>query len=143
MTDNPLTRPGAAHPAITEAMIATLVRRFYEKAREDAVIGPVFMATVEDWDEHIANITDFWSSVMLRTGRYQGRPMRPHLILPLEAGHFDRWLLLFEATARAVCADDEIADAFIIRARRIADSFEMARAGQRGEIARPRHSFPT
>ncbi|HEV7260750.1 MAG TPA: group III truncated hemoglobin [Bosea sp. (in: a-proteobacteria)] len=141
MTDDPLTKPGAAHPAITDAMIATLVQRFYERAREDALIGPIFMGAVHDWDEHIANITDFWSSVMLRTGRYQGRPMRPHLILPLEPWHFDRWLVLFEATARSVCADDDIADAFIIRARRIADSFEMARASHRGEIARPRHSL--
>ena len=35
----------------------------------------------------------------------------------------------------------EIAEAFIVRARRIADSFEMARAGQRGEFATPRHSL--
>jgi hemoglobin len=142
MTDNPLTRPGAAHPAITEAMIATLVARFYERAREDAVIGPIFMAAVQHWDEHIANITDFWSSVMLRTRRYHGRPMRPHLILPLEPLHFDRWLSLFEETAIEVCGAPDIAEAFIVRARRIADSFEMGRAGQRGEIARPRHSLP-
>jgi hemoglobin len=141
MTDNPLTQPGTAHPAITDAMIATLVQRFYERAREDALIGPIFMGAVQQWDEHIANITDFWSSVMLRTGRYQGRPMRPHLILPLEAHHFDRWLSLFEETATEVCGAPDIAQAFIIRARRIADSFEMARASQRGEIARPRHSL--
>jgi hemoglobin len=140
MTDNPLTRPGAAHPAITEAMIATLVRKFYAKAREDAVIGPIFMGAVADWDEHIANIADFWSSVMLRTGRYHGRPMRPHLILPLEPRHFDRWLSLFEETAAEVCGAPDIAEAFIVRARRIADSFEMGRASVTGEIARPRHS---
>lgn len=140
MTDNPLTRPGAAHPAITEAMIATLVQNFYGKAREDAVIGPVFMGAVQHWDEHIANIADFWSSVMLRTGRYQGRPMRPHLILPLEPRHFDRWLALFEETAAEVCGEPEVANEFIIRARRIADSFEMGRASVTGEIARPRHS---
>lgn len=141
MTDNPLTHPSSAHPAITDTMIATLVRRFYERARGDALIGPIFMGAVEDWDEHIANITDFWSSVMLRTGRYQGRPMRPHLILPLEPQHFDRWLSLFEETAAEICAAPDIAAAFIVRARRIADSFEMARASQRGEVARPRHSL--
>ncbi|OYW61310.1 MAG: preprotein translocase subunit TatC [Bosea sp. 12-68-7] len=140
MTDNPLTRPGAAHPAITEAMIAALVARFYAKAREDAVIGPIFMGAVADWDEHIANIADFWSSVMLRTGRYHGRPMRPHLILPLQPQHFDRWLALFEETAADICGEPDIANAFIIRARRIADSFEMGRASVTGEIARPRHS---
>ncbi len=140
MIDNPLTHPGAAHPDLREPMIAALVRTFYERAREDDVIGPVFAAAVEDWDDHIGKITDFWSSVMLRTGRYAGRPMRPHLILPLEGRHFDRWLQLFEATALEICPPD-IAQAFIVRARRIADSFEMARASQRGEIAAPRHSL--
>ncbi|WP_449255857.1 group III truncated hemoglobin [Bosea sp. (in: a-proteobacteria)] len=140
MTDNPLLRPGAAHPDLREPMIGLLVRTFYERARRDEVIGPVFEAAVEDWDDHIAKITDFWSSVMLRTSRYNGRPMRPHLILPLEGRHFDRWLDLFEATARELCPPG-IAEAFIVRARRIADSFEMARASQRGEIAAPRHSL--
>lgn len=138
MTDNPLTHPGAAHPDLREPMIAELVRSFYGRARQDVLIGPVFEAAVEDWDEHIGKITDFWSGVMLRTGRYDGRPMRPHLILPLTGEHFDRWLDLFEATARELCPP-EIAEAFIVRARRIADSFEMARASQRGEIAAPRH----
>jgi len=140
MTDNPLTHPGAVHPDLREPMIGLLVRTFYERARQDDVIGPVFAAAVQDWDDHIAKITDFWSSVMLRTGRYNGRPMRPHLILPLEGRHFDRWLDLFEATAREVC-EPEIAEAFIVRARRIADSFEMARASQRGEFSAPRHSL--
>lgn len=137
---NPLLTPGAAHPAIDETMIARLVQVFYARARRDPVIGPVFAAAVENWDEHIGKITDFWSGVMLRTGRYDGRPMRPHLILPLEGRHFDAWLALFEATAREICVDEDVAMAFIVRARRIADSFEMARASQRGEIARPRHS---
>ena len=139
MTDNPLTRPGAAHPDLREPTIALLVRTFYDRARRDDVIGPVFEAAVTDWDDHIGKITDFWSGVMLRTGRYSGRPMRPHLILPLTGAHFDRWLALFEGTAYEVCPP-EIAEAFIVRARRIADSFEMARASQRGEIAAPRHS---
>lgn len=140
MTDNFLIYPGAVHPDLREPLIAELVRTFYARARQDDVIGPVFEAAVEDWDDHIAKITDFWSGVMLRTGRYSGRPMRPHLILPLEGKHFDRWLDLFEATARELCPPD-IADAFIVRARRIADSFEMARASQRGEFAAPRHSL--
>ena len=77
---------------------------------------------------------------MLRTGRYDGRPMRPHLVLPLKGEHFDRWLSIFEATAREIFTPD-VAEGFIIRARRIADSFEMGIATTRGEIARPRHSL--
>ena len=65
--DNPLTRPGPAHPDITDPDIAKLVATFYARAREDEILGPVFNRAVHDWDEHIAQITDFWSSIMLRT----------------------------------------------------------------------------
>jgi hemoglobin len=128
-------------PEIDEASIARLVRTFYERAREDALIGPIFNSNVADWDHHIANITDFWSSIILRTGRYNGRPMRPHLILPLRAEHFDRWLALFGQTAREIFSD-EVAALFLDRAQRIADSFEMGIATTRGDIAAPRHSRP-
>lgn len=136
MTDPALHQ---AHPEITEASIALLVRTFYGRAREDALIGPVFNAAVSDWEDHIAQISDFWSSMLLKTGRYDGRPMRPHLVLPLTPAHFDRWLALFEPTAREIFSAD-VAAAFIERARRIADGFEMGIATTRGEIARPRHS---
>ena len=61
------------------------------------------------------------------------------LILPLKGEHFDRWLALFEQTAREIFPADA-ADLFMDRARRIADSFEMGIATTRGEIAKQRHS---
>ena len=45
-----------------------------------------------------AQMCAFWSSVALMTGRYHGTPMAKHLPLPVDAGHFDRWLELFEAS---------------------------------------------
>ena len=45
----------------------------------------------------------FWSSVALMSGRYHGQPMAKHLPLPIDARHFDRWLALFETTARDLC----------------------------------------
>ena len=137
MTRN--STPQEVSTEIDEASIERLVREFYSQAREDALLGPTFSSAVADWDHHIAKIADFWSSIMLRTGRYDGRPMRPHLLLPLTGGHFDRWLMLFEQTAREVFAG-AAAEAFLVRARLIADSFEMGIASTRGEIARPRHS---
>lgn len=127
------------HPDLTEAKIARLVATFYGRARADDLIGPIFNAQVEDWDHHIAKIADFWSAVMLKTGRYDGRPMPPHLRLQLKGEHFDRWLALFETTAREIFEGD-VAEAFILRARRIADSFEMGIAAVNGKITRPRHS---
>lgn len=125
-------------PAVTEESIAQLVQIFYDKARADELIGPLFNENVDDWDHHIAKITDFWSSVVLRSGRYDGRPLPPHLRLPLIGEHFDRWLDLFEQTTLEIWKPDEAA-IFIDRARRVADSFEMARASMSGEVKSPRH----
>ena len=122
---------------ITEAMIGELVARFYGRVREDELLAPIF-AAVQDWDEHLARLRDFWSSVVLTTGRYHGQPMRVHLPLALVGDHFDRWLDLFEQTAREVCPPAAAAH-FIDKARRIADSFEMASATQAGRISSPRH----
>ncbi|MDT3377258.1 group III truncated hemoglobin [Labrys portucalensis] len=124
--------------AISEAMIERLVHTFYGRVRQDDLIGPIFNAKVADWDDHLAKLCAFWSSVILRSGRYDGRPLRPHLMLPLEGRHFDRWLDLFERTSLDVLPRNA-ALLFIDRARRIADSFEMSIGTQHGEIRPPRH----
>ena len=125
---------------VSEGDIRTLVHTFYGRVREDGLIGPIFNAKVEDWPEHLAKLCDFWSSVVLRTRRFQGRPMRAHLLIAdqIRREHFDRWLDLFEATAKEVLPEGT-APVFIERARMIADSFEFGIATQRGEIAQPRH----
>lgn len=134
---NLLTEDAIERTGITEEMIGELVTRFYGRVREDALLGPVF-AIVQNWDEHLAKLTDFWSSVVLMSGRYRGSPMRAHLPLSLSGDHFDRWLDLFEQTAREICPPAAAA-LFIDKARRIADSFEMASATVAGRIASPRH----
>lgn len=87
---------------ITEAEIATLVDRFYAKVREDPEIGPLFNDKVQNWDAHLTLLKDFWSTVLLTSGRYKGNPLLAHFRLPLEAGHFARWLTLFAETANEV-----------------------------------------
>ena len=134
---NLLVQDAIERTGITEEMIGELVTRFYERVREDGLLGPVF-AAVQDWDEHLAKLKNFWSSVVLMTGRYHGAPMRAHFPLALAGSHFDRWLDLFEQTAREVCPPAAAA-LFIDKARRIADSFEMASATVAGRIASPRH----
>jgi hemoglobin len=126
---------------ITDEMIGRLVETFYGRVRQDAVLADLF-ARVENWDEHLARLRDFWSSVTLMTGRYHGRPMQAHFPLPLAPQHFDRWLMLFEQTTADVCPP-QAAAVFMEKARRIADSFEMAMATKTGEIVSPRHSIPT
>ena len=41
-------------------------------------------------------MVDFWSSLLRRTGRFEGAPMPKHIALPdLDADLFKRWLSLF------------------------------------------------
>lgn len=118
---------------IDEAMIERLVHAFYAKIRDDTVLAPVFNTRIHDWDLHLQRMCAFWSSVALMSGRYHGSPMTKHLPLPVDAGHFDRWLLLFEQTAKEVCPP--VAELhFVERARRIAESLELGIAGQHGVL---------
>ncbi len=118
---------------IDEVMIEKLVRRFYERVRADAALGPIFSARIADWESHLQRMCAFWSSVALMSGRYHGQPMQVHSPLPIDARHFDRWLMLFEATAREVCPP-QAARYFIHRACRIAQSLESGVAAARGVV---------
>lgn len=126
---------GAA-PGIDEAMIRTLVDAFYDRVRADEELAPIFAAKIADWPVHLQQMYAFWSSVTLASGRYRGRPMPKHARLPVSGRHFDRWLALFEATAREVCPPQAAAH-FIDRARRIAQSLERGVAMTRGADLAP------
>ena len=69
----------------------------------------------------------------LMSGRYHGQPMAKHIVLEVDAQHFDRWLALFEQTARDVCPP-EAAERFIERAHRVAESLELGVAGANGVL---------
>ena len=113
----------------TEEGIRRLLDTFYDRVRGDAQLGPVFARAVgtsdEAWATHLAKLADFWSSVMLRSGRYHGDPFSVHLRLPdMQPEMFDRWLALFGESAAEIL-EPEIADAFRERAARIARSLRM------------------
>ena len=118
---------------IDEAMIERLVRAFYAKVREDALLALVFTEHVTDWESHLQRMCAFWSSVALITGRYHGQPTEMHRPLPIDARHFDRWLDLFETTARELCPP-RAAEHFVERARNIAQSLELAIASEHGQL---------
>jgi hemoglobin len=130
----------ATQAGIDEALIERLVHGFYAKVREDALLGPIFAARVEDWPVHLARMCRFWSSVMLMSGTYHGNPMIKHVPLPVDAEHFDRWLELFETAAAEICPS-EAATLFIERAHRIAQSLELAIASQHGVRLRRSERF--
>lgn len=120
---------------LDEAMIHAVVHGFYDGIRGDALLGPIFNGAIApvDWPVHLAKMCDFWSATLLRTDRYEGRPLPPHLAIPeLHEQHFRRWLTLFLATVERLCPP-EVADLFLDRALRIAHSFRLAIAFGRGE----------
>ncbi|MCZ8548339.1 group III truncated hemoglobin [Mesorhizobium qingshengii] len=120
---------------LDETMIHGVVHGFYDEIRRDALLGPIFHQKIQpdEWPRHLAKMCDFWSATLLRTTRYEGRPLPPHLtIAGLGEVHFQRWLKLFRATVRRICPP-EVAALFMDRALRIAHSFRLAVAFNRGE----------
>jgi hemoglobin len=75
----------------------------------------------------------FWSSLTLHTGRYHGEPMAKHMHLAVDSSHFDRWLALFEETARDLCPPPA-AERFIERTRHVAESLEFGVANANGVL---------
>ena len=118
-----MTRP----PLIDEAALRPLIEHFYERVRADPLLGPVFGAAVHDWDDHHARLADFWSSVMLTTGRYKGNPVALHLIHAdsMTPDRFARWLALWRQTTDERL-DPAAAAAMQAKAARIAESLQLA-----------------
>ena len=121
--------PAGASGPVTEEGIRRLLDLFYGRVRRDPLLGPVFARAVgttdAEWAPHLARLRDFWSSVMLASGRYRGDPFSAHLRLPgIEPAMFDRWLALF-GEACAEVFEPAVADAFRERAGRIGRSLRM------------------
>lgn len=114
---------------LSEEGIGRLLALFYGRVRQDADLGPVFARAVgttdAEWTPHLARIADFWSPMMLRSGKYHGDPFSAHMRLPdLQPAMFDRWLALF-AESCAEVFEPPVADAFRERAERIARSLRL------------------
>lgn len=122
-----LKTDGSDDQPLDDTMIAAVVDEFYARVRRDPVLGPVFNGAIADWDEHLQKLASFWSSVMLRSGRYKGNPVAAHLRQKevITPAMFDRWLTLWsEVTFELLPA--EAARAMQARAAMIAESLKLA-----------------
>ncbi|WP_419796589.1 MAG: group III truncated hemoglobin [Terasakiella sp.] len=83
---------------VSEEMISTLVHKFYDVIRDDTALGPIFNERITQWDHHLQTMCDFWSSITLKTRRFQGRPMLKHQLIAdrTRPDNFARWLELFK-----------------------------------------------
>lgn len=127
---------------IDEADIAAVVGAFYDSVRQDPLLAPIFATKIgdQDWPNHLEHITDFWSSIFLKTGRFEGNPMRKHLSIDgLTPSHFVRWLSLFKDTTDTVLLPEQ-SDMMHAMAHRIAQSLQMGLAfnfEKSGELNHP------
>ena len=120
---------------ITEERLSELVDLFYGRVRKDDLIGPVFNRAIDDWPEHLDRLKAFWSSVMLTSGRYKGRPLPAHVKHgdSIRQASFDRWLERWREATEDVLPPAAAA-AMQEKAGRIAESLSMGIAFARGEM---------
>ncbi len=105
---------------IDEDLIEDLVAAFYDAARSDDLLGPLFEERVSDWSGHLARMRDFWSTLVNRSGRYAGRPLEVHLRIPgLTDAHFGRWLDLWKLAVETHVPPDA-REPFVVPAFRMA-----------------------
>jgi hemoglobin len=78
--------------------IRLFVDEFYEKVRNDELIGPVFLEKIEDWQHHLEKLYAFWNGALFGVPGFRGNPFARHAPLKIGPEHFDRWLKLFNET---------------------------------------------
>ena len=114
---------------IDEETIKLLVDRFYDNVRQDKELSLIFDDAIgtdeESWKPHLERMYAFWSSIMLKTGRFHGTPMQKHQELPaFDLKLFQNWLVLFEDTVSSLHTDD-IAQKYKEISTRIAQSLKL------------------
>lgn len=81
-----------------------LVSSFYEKVRDNDLLGPFFNGKIKDWDEHLERLTTFWESSLFLKTKYYGNPIEAHVKVDRDSGHkitelhFGTWLNLWIET---------------------------------------------
>lgn len=118
------------HPSINEEQVSELVDHFYQRIAVDPRLAPIFRSRLPgDWAPHLQKMKLFWSSVLLRTGKYSGSPVQIHQSIPdLSIEDFQRWLDLFYHSVSSVF-EPEAADLVKEIAARISRSFKYASLG--------------
>ncbi|WP_430612753.1 group III truncated hemoglobin [Flavobacterium sp. JP2137] len=94
-----------ALPDVTErSQLSFIVTTFYDAVRQDAELGPIFNATITEWDEHLEKITDFWATHIFGDKTYTGNPVLAHQQLDqqfdesISPHHFGTWLFYWLQT---------------------------------------------
>ena len=83
--------------------ITSLVNSFYEKIRQDDMLGPIFYSHIHDnkWPEHLSKLADFWETNLFGIAKFKGNPSQKHITVDKNMNHsitqvhFGKWLQLW------------------------------------------------
>lgn len=104
--------------------IRVFVNEFYKRIREDELLGNIFNQKIgEGWPVHLEKMVGFWQSLLLSDRTYHGRPFPPHIGMPIERNHFERWVKLFQEVINEHFVGP-VAEEAILRATSIARIFQ-------------------
>ncbi|MAU16953.1 MAG: globin [Muricauda sp.] len=105
--------------------IKQMVDIFYGKVREDDLLADIFNGVIKDnWPTHLEKMYRFWQTVLLEEHTYNGSPFAPHVRLPVEGKHFDRWKQLFFEAVDENFSGDKATEAKF-RATKMAEMFQL------------------
>lgn len=85
------------------ADVEALLRRFYGRVMVDDVLAEPFAELrTKGLESHIPVMADFWETALFRAGLYRGSALQAHRQvhqrIPLNSGHFVRWLTVWNGT---------------------------------------------
>ena len=111
--------------------ILRFIKPFYADVRQHNVIGPIFNSHIQDWNAHLAKITEFWAVQTGGPSRYGGGFAGAHMQLGIRPEHFEHWLRLWDINCMRELPHSEGAEMSAI-AHRLAERLKMIVAGRSG-----------
>lgn len=105
--------------------IMLLMSKFYTQVRTHETLGPIFNPIIQNWDEHLEHIGDFWEGMIFQKAIFKGNPMKAHIEADkyhnhsITQLHFHEWLTLWHSTVDSLF-EGENAELVKNRARNIA-----------------------
>jgi hemoglobin len=100
MAGVPLPSAPPTTDVVTPADVELIVRRFYQAAIPDPLLGPLFEAARLDWSVHVPLMCAFWERELFGLPGYAGNVVAAHRpmldVAPLGTASLERWVELFD-----------------------------------------------
>ena len=103
--------------------IKILVDTFYDNARKDTFIGPLFEKYLAGhWDAHMEKLYRFWQTILFKEMTYYGKPVPVHFKMMLDDDHFGIWLEIWNNTVKSLYEGPK-AERAKLRGRTMSEAF--------------------